>query len=362
MRTPKYRKHSSRDCAFVEWKGRRYYLPGTHGSHESKDAYRRFLRDHHLADPKPKPTRAFTIADLAAQYLAFAEVHYPPGPHSEYAGVRKAIGHVLAKYAALPAKDFGPLKLKEVRQSLVDAGISRKYCNKQTSRIRRMFRWGVSEELVSATVYDALVAVADLQKGRTAAPEREPIRPVEWSDVEPVIAELSPVLADMVRAQWLTGVRSDSLCRAHSEQFDRRESPWTWRPRHKTEYRGSELVVYVGPKAQAVLARYMTGGFLFKPRAQAKNGRYGKHYTSGSYRQAIERAIKRVNLRRAKDKKPPIPDWNPHQLRHSRATIIRAAYGLEAAQASLGHGTADVTQIYAERNLGLARRIAADIG
>ena len=35
---------------------------------------------------------------------------------------------------------------------------------------------------------------------------------------------------------------------------------------------------------------------------------------------------------------------------------------LEAAQVALGHTKADVTQVYAERNLDLARRVAAEIG
>ena len=45
------------------------------------------------------------------------------------------------------------------------------------------------------------------------------------------------------------------------------------------------------------------------------------------------------------------------QLRHAAATRFRKAYGLEAAQVLLGHRTADVTQIYAERDRGKAEAI-----
>lgn len=51
-----------------------------------------------------------------------------------------------------------------------------------------------------------------------------------------------------------------------------------------------------------------------------------------------------------------------NQLRHSRATEVRKTYGLEAAQVILGHAKADVTQIYAERNLNLAIQIAKETG
>ena len=57
-----------------------------------------------------------------------------------------------------------------------------------------------------------------------------------------------------------------------------------------------------------------------------------------------------------------VPSWHPHQLRHSAATAVRKAFGLEAAQVVLGHSSADITQTYAERNLSLAQRVAAECG
>ena len=49
-------------------------------------------------------------------------------------------------------------------------------------------------------------------------------------------------------------------------------------------------------------------------------------------------------------------------IRHSRATEVRRHYRLEGAQATLGHARADVTQIYAEKNMELAKRIAREMG
>jgi integrase len=50
------------------------------------------------------------------------------------------------------------------------------------------------------------------------------------------------------------------------------------------------------------------------------------------------------------------------QLRHTAATAIRARYGLEAAQAVLGHAKPDTTLIYAEKDLAAARAVMAEIG
>ena len=57
-----------------------------------------------------------------------------------------------------------------------------------------------------------------------------------------------------------------------------------------------------------------------------------------------------------------LPEWTPNQLRHSAATEIRRQFGLEAVQVALGHAHANVTQIYAERDLTLAAEVMRKIG
>ena len=79
-----------------------------------------------------------------------------------------------------------------------------------------------------------------------------------------------------------------------------------------------------------------------------------------SYRRAIDYAITKANRGREPDDQ--IPHWFPLQLRHSRATEVRKQFGLEAAQVSLGHAHANVTEIYAEKNLELAMQVAKATG
>jgi integrase len=57
-----------------------------------------------------------------------------------------------------------------------------------------------------------------------------------------------------------------------------------------------------------------------------------------------------------------IPHWSPNQLRHTAATEIRKAYGLESVQAVLGHASMRVSENYAQRNLALAAEIMRKIG
>jgi len=42
--------------------------------------------------------------------------------------------------------------------------------------------------------------------------------------------------------------------------------------------------------------------------------------------------------------------WHPHQLRHNAATELRKEFGLEAARIILGHRSAAITEVYAEKD------------
>jgi integrase len=57
-----------------------------------------------------------------------------------------------------------------------------------------------------------------------------------------------------------------------------------------------------------------------------------------------------------------VPVWSPRQLRHTRASMIRELYNLEASKAVLGHADTKVTEIYAQRDLELAQKVMRQIG
>jgi hypothetical protein len=63
--------------------------------------------------------------------------------------------------------EFGPIKLKEVRNSMIAAGMCRTNINRTVHRLKRVFSWAVESELVDAKVYEALRSVAALKAGRT---------------------------------------------------------------------------------------------------------------------------------------------------------------------------------------------------
>lgn len=71
-------------------------------------------------------------------------------------------------------------------------------------------------------------------------------------------------------------------------------------------------------------------------------------FDASSYRKALAKAQTLAG----------VPDWTPHELRHAMASIIDRNYGIEAAQAFLGHKTIQVTREYAGQNHELCLKVA----
>lgn len=238
----------------------------------------------------------------------------------------------------------------------------RTYINYQMNCIRYIFRWAASRQLIPPETYAALMTVAGLDVGHSSAPESAKKTTVKADWVKAILPHLSRNVRRMVRLQWLTGCRSGSMCRAMPEQITKGKTLWTWKPRHKTEYRGTDVVIPLGPRAQKLVAKLLAecpaGEFLFSPRRLRNNKRYRDHYTAYAYRHAIAKAIVKAN----ETSDEPIPHWSPHQLRHTVGQRVRNKFGLEAAQATLAHESINATQIYARRRMRLARKVAAAIG
>ena len=95
------------------------------------------------------------------------------------------------RHANTYAADFGPLALDELRNAMIDeADWSRKYINKQVNRIRAMFKWASSKEIVEATVPAALRELAGLKKGRTRAREMDRVTSVDDKVIDATLPHL----------------------------------------------------------------------------------------------------------------------------------------------------------------------------
>lgn len=229
------------------------------------------------------------------------------------------------------------------------------------------------------SVHQALATVAGLRQGRTSARESKPVPPVADAIVEATLPFLSAPVQAMVQLQRLTGCRPGEICLMRPCDVEMSAEVWCYRPAaHKTEHRGHERRIYLGPRAQNVLTPWLkrpSSDYCFSPaeaEAQRRSARQvarktplhygnrpgsnrkakprrppGKQYSPDSYRRAIARACRLAK----------VPVWCPNQLRHTRATELRRLHGLDAAQVVLGHSEAFVTQIYAEQDFSKAEEL-----
>lgn len=260
----------------------------------------------------------------------------------------------------------------------------------------------MEEERVRPDVFHALQAVAGLARGRSAAKESAGVKPVADSVVNATLAHVSRTVRGMIELQRLTGMRPGEVILMRACDIDMQGDVWLYRPaRHKNTWRGRDRIVPLGPKAQAVIRDFLVtdlAAYLFSPlrerdarflqmrtdrrspvppsQACRKNPKPkrvpGDRYTVHSYRRSIKYGTKLANAAMARQARGGgegltedhifVPEWSPNQLRHSKATDVRRAFGLEAAQVVMGHAKADVTQHYAERDEALAIEVARKTG
>ena len=211
---PAYSLHRSSGQAIVRICGRDHYL-GPHNSAESREKYDRLIAEWLASGRQPievaaTPEIGLLVNELLLKFIDHAEQYYLlDGEISqEVVNLKLALRPVKNLYGSTLARDFGPNALKAVRQHMVETQkLCRKEVNKRIGRIKRVFKWAASEELIPPSVFEGLRTVDGLRMGRSTARENPPIKPVDDQVVEATLPFLSPTVAAMVQLQRITGMR-----------------------------------------------------------------------------------------------------------------------------------------------------------
>jgi hypothetical protein len=166
LHVPSYRHRKSRDLAIVTINGKDIYL-GKFNSPESKRKYDKLIQEwlasgRVMTSDTPAAEDTFSIAELIVAYLKHATVFYRKDgqPTSHLHNVEDAMTYLKELYGLEPARDFGPLKLKAVRQKMISKGLGRTTINKYVDNLKRMFKWGTENELLPPTVFHGLQAIS----------------------------------------------------------------------------------------------------------------------------------------------------------------------------------------------------------
>lgn len=386
---PAYCLHKASGQAYVKLDGKRCYL-GKHGSPESHRKYADLIsgwQDEQTSVPKDLKVRQLTTL-----YWKHARGYYvkngSPSGHQHV--VKCAMKYLNADCRDLLAVEIGPKRLVVFRDHLIDRGFSRKYVNDLVSVVKRMYRWALELELVpgSQGIQAMLTRGIGLaKKGRTNAKEPPRVKPVADAVVDAIREHVSPAVWAMIELQRYTGMRPGEVLIMRGCDLVTSGEVWEYRPEsHKTEHHGKERLICIGKNGQAILREWLRpelDRYLFSP-----DGDGEKPYRRDSYTNAIRRGCEvaykmpkelrdsartpsklkgvsveeRKRLSREAAKWRDENCWSPNQLRHSFATRARREFGLEAARVTLGHSSAAVSEIYAERDQEAARAVVARIG
>ena len=330
----------------------------------AEDAAARYWEEHTRQNVRNAPG-GVSVADLCAAWDAHCREYYKGSSTSMNAIIDVRMFRDLFGQAAVA--ELTHADMLQLRDALVRSGVSRTTVNLRLWRVKYMLAWALDEAIIPAAVKAELTQVRGVKRGRTSAPERQPVRPVDDATIEKTVAKMMPNTADMVRVHRLTGMRPCEMCALRWSLIDRTRTPWVYRvppEANKNEWRGElgmPRVVCIGPRARAILERHADGDFPFSPqramaehieaqRAARKTPLYGKQkdaphvprvlgdrWTTSAYTKTIAAACRRAG----------IDPWGANRLRHAFGTEVRRAYGLDAAKAVLGHTNGGcITDVY----------------
>ena len=268
--TPSYLPHKQSGRGRAIWYDasgtrKQKLLPGLFDSSESRTAFARLQLELETA-PLPASAETGTVLSVNEMLLAFldhAERHYrdPDGNlTTEVNELKLSIAPVRELYGLIPAAEFGPRALAAIRQHMIRENLCRTLINRRVDRVKRVFKWAASEELVPVSVHQALLTLAGLRAGRSEARESKPVLPVDPAHVNSTIPFLNRHVRAMVELNRLTGMRPGEVCGMKLSEVDSSGELWLYRPiRHKTAHHGKERVIPFGPRARAVLTEFLTG-------------------------------------------------------------------------------------------------------
>lgn len=401
-RPPKLCRNKYRNSAFVIVNGKQIYL-GKWGSPEAQAAYDRFLLEwmknrNRPQKPNYRPGRGIMLVEMVVAYIA--EYRERPVKNRSDLNTFILLGkRMAALFPDYETDDFRIRDLEMLRDSFQKEGFNRggehrdycrTYLNKLVNRVKTIFAWGVSKEMVSAETCDRLKYLQPLRKGRTTAPEPEARHLVSPSDYRAVLDVMPFYYRDIIEILRFTGMRPSELINMRVGEIDRAGEIWIYRPPvHKTEHSGNVRAVAIGKNAQKLLAPHLDGRrgdeYVFTPsrameslwktkrvnrktrvqpsqekRAAERAGKYAK-YSPKLAPDAVRKAVARA-CTKAIEAGTLVQPWTPYELRHTAITEVRTKFGAEAAQHFAGHANLNTQRFYDHSALITATAVAKEIG
>ena len=124
-----------------------------------------------------------------------------------------------------------------------------------------------------------------LRRGRSLAPDPQPVHPVAEADIEAVKPYVSCQVWALVQLQLFTAARSGELVTLRPADLDGSGRIRTYKPdRHKTVHRGHRRTICFGPRARRSSSRFFMNACRGSPacRRVRQKSSVAKNSTSGA--------------------------------------------------------------------------------
>lgn len=326
---------------YVRIHGKDFYLGRDPKAADKK--YLDLLTSEWMPKKKSK-TGKFTLSHVAAVYLEYIEGSVREATYIE---VRRHLKKFINFFNDCAADMITPVKLSSFFEHLADKGLKLNTVKCYFFNVKSAMRYAQSRNMLAKGQFHDLETVSlpkRIQRGKSVSPP-------ETEVLELVLQLLPGMYADFLRIEMYTGMRPCEICRMKVGDLKRISDKVVQYSvqQHKTRWRtGKPLEKFIGPRAFAVLEKYLHGK---KSEDHVFQTAKGSPLTTQLVSRKVWGVCKKHDLH-----------FFQYQLRHMAGTMVRKEADLESAQAYLGHSSIITSEIYAEVNFDKAIKIAEQFG
>ena len=245
----------------------------------------RFIEEPKTPNGRPSDFTA-TVADVFEAYynLKALQRDYQKELHKTYDSRKRSYfsvlirtGRLLLPYAEMRADEFTSPVLNKMREYMIQMNLgSRKYINERVNKIKEIFKFARSKNMLSLETFGDLASLPPLTEQDQHVPGTKEVHVPSVEDVEAVIDAGCPMYRTILILASTTAIRSQNVCNIRWDEIDtsREETDGVWiynPPVHKTD-KVMDLSVVIGQRAITALKNYRDmapateSGYIFSNR------------------------------------------------------------------------------------------------
>jgi len=169
------------------------------------------------------PTQIITVGELLDKYFAYAKKTTRTNNNKEHRNFHfiKRVQQFLQPYHSWPVSDFGPDELLDVQDTIVKykyvqgkkkKRYTRRGVNDTINWIRKIWKWGMGRQFITAEQVQGFNEVKSLKMGETKARDNPKRVRITEEDFRKVVNVVNSVVGDMLQLIWYTAMRPYEVC------------------------------------------------------------------------------------------------------------------------------------------------------